>query len=203
MAIGNNGAQGARNDTNRHWREPAACSGYTPEAAAEMGLLKKEPPEDFTPPAHGAEAEPQTQTNTQTIQYNPELPALLGLADGATDEEVLTAVRALKEGADAAAEAEAEALVNSEEAKEGVELSEEEKKECREEVVTNRARGLKYLRLLVNSKRPTATPAPRRYADNSTPAARAALANRTPQKDSRSLSLRYPPDLPETADRVL
>lgn len=84
-----------------------------------------------------------------------------------------------------------------------IELSEEEKKECREEVVTNRARGLKYLRLLVNSKRPTATPAPRRYADNSTPAARAALANRTPQKDSRSLSLRYPPDLPETADRVL
>lgn len=113
---------------------------------------------DFQPP-QGAEAEPQTQTNTQTMQYNPELLALLGLADGATDEEVLTAVRALKEGADAAAEAEAEALVNSEEAKEGVELSEEEKKECREEVVTNRARGLRYTSMLCQNKRLSKAPA--------------------------------------------
>lgn len=148
------------NSAERHASfDPGACAGYTMEDAAEMGLLKKDKPEDFTPPTHGAEAEPQTQNNTQTMQYNPELLALLGLADGATDEEVLTAVRALKEGADAAAEAEAEALVNSEEAKEGVELSEEEKKECREEVVTNRARGIRYTSMLCQNKRLSKAPA--------------------------------------------
>ncbi|MCH5285256.1 MAG: hypothetical protein J1E42_06615 [Akkermansiaceae bacterium] len=132
--------------TNRKAETPA------PQAPSSQIQNQK----DFQPP-QGAEA--KTQTNTQTMQYNPELLALLGLADGATDEEVLTAVRALKDGADAAAEAEAEALVNSEEAKEGVELSEEEKKECREEVVTNRARGLRYTSMLCQNKRLSKAPA--------------------------------------------
>lgn len=137
---------------------PAADAPQAPSSQIQNPTSNIQNQKDFQPP-QGAEAEPQTQTNTQTMQYNPELLALLGLADGATDEEVLTAVRALKEGADAAAEAEAEALVNSEEAKEGVELSEEEKKECREEVVTNRARGLRYTSMLCQNKRLSKAPA--------------------------------------------
>ena len=138
-------------------------------------------------PRHGAEA--KNQTNTENKTMNPTILAKLGLAEGATDEEIIAAIEGLQAqvaaaenaAADAAA-AEAESIINAEEAAADVKLEDEERKEVAEEIIDNRAHGLKFLRLLVNSKRPTATPAPRRYADNSTPEARAALANRTPQK---------------------
>lgn len=124
----------------------------------------------LSPLKNGSEEGNNTTQDTQNMQYNPELLALLGLADGATDDEVLARVRALKEGADAAAEAEADALVNSEEAKEGVELTEEEKKECREEVVTNRARGIRFTSMLCQNKRLTkatsTSASAQRYAGN-------------------------------------
>lgn len=122
------------------------------------------------PPGNPAPAEPNEQTQPN-MTYPNELLALLGLADGATDDEVLAAVQALKQGADAAAEAEAESVVNSTEAEEGAVLNEEEKKECKEEVLANRAHGLKYTRLLCQNKalinRQTAqTAGVRKYAGN-------------------------------------
>lgn len=156
--------------------DPAACTGYTVEDYEEDPRFQ---------PKHGAEA--KTQTNTENKTMNPTILAKLGLAEGATDEEVIAAIESLQAqvaeaenaAADAAA-AEAESIINAEEAAADVKLEEDERKEAAEELISNRAHGLRFLRLLVNSKRPTA--APRRYADKSTPETRAALANRTPQK---------------------
>ena len=50
-------------------------------------------------------------------------------------------------------------------------LSQEERKEVKEQIVANREHGLKYMKLLCNSKRPQVqqapTEQPRRYADRS------------------------------------
>lgn len=117
-------------------------------------------------PLQGAEEKKQTDKQDTTMQYNPELLAVLGLPETATDDEVLAAVRALKEGADAAAAAEADTLINSEEEKEGVTLDEEEKEDVKEQLLTNRAHGERYLTALCRSKRPagSAKTEPRRYA---------------------------------------
>lgn len=114
--------------------------------------------------SQGGEAREQKQDTT--MQYNPELLAVLGLPETATDDEVLAAVRALKEGADAAAAAEADTLINSEEEKEGVTLDEEEKEDVKEQLLTNRAHGERYLTALCRSKRTSgsAKTEPRRYA---------------------------------------
>lgn len=123
----------------------------------------------------------QQQTQQQQIQpgnktMNPEILALLGLPEGAADEDVLAAIRSLKEGADAAAQAEADAIVNAEEEKEGAELENDEKEECREQILTNREHGIKYTRLLCNSKaRRAAAPAGRRYGDPGNAARREVL----------------------------
>ena len=122
------------------------------------------------PPGNSAPAEPNEQTQPN-MTYPNELLALLGLAEGATDEEVLAAVQALKQGADAAADAEADSVVNSTEAEEGAKLTDEEKKECKDEVLANREHGLKYTRLLCQNKalmnRQTAqTAGVRKYAGN-------------------------------------
>ena len=118
--------------------------------------------------------------------YSPELLATLGLAEGATDEEVLAAVQALKEQAEVAntaaqnAEAaEAEAVINAAEKENGVELSAEEKEEAKQQIITNRKHGLKYVGLLCRDKRAVTNSATgaRRYAG------KAPLANRTPPAD--------------------
>lgn len=71
----------------------------------------------------------------------------------------------LRTAADNAADAEADALINSEAAQAGVELTEEEKKEVKDEIVSNRKHGLRFLEVLCNSKKKpaaetTATPRP-------------------------------------------
>lgn len=110
--------------------------------------------------------ETQQQTQPENKTMNPEILALLGLPESATDEDVLAAIRSLKEGADAAAQAEADAIVNAEEEKEQAELTNDEKEECREQILTNREHGIKYTRLLCNSRaRKPAAYAGRRYGD--------------------------------------
>ncbi|MBQ7023093.1 MAG: hypothetical protein IJN29_05895 [Akkermansia sp.] len=125
-------------------------------------------------------------TETTPTMFSPEILAALGLPEGATDEEVLAAVQALKEQAEVAntaaqnAEAaEAEAVINAAEKENGVELSAEEKEEAKEQIITNRAHGLKYVGLLCRDKRAVTNSATdaRRYAGK-TP-----LANRTAPAD--------------------
>lgn len=117
-------------------------------------------------------------TKKEAMEYSPELLAALGLAEGAGDEEVMGAVNALNKrvadaeaaGAAAAADAEADKLVNQEEKETGAVLNEEERKEVKEQLITNREHGLKYMKLLCNSRRPqqeAQVVTNRRYADHS------------------------------------
>jgi len=137
--------------------------------------------------------------------FSPEILAALGLAEGATEAEVLAKVQELKQNAEiantavkAAEAAEAEAVINAAEKENGVELSPEEKTEAKEQIITNRAHGLKYVGLLCRDKRPAAATSgsgvaspvsnSRRYAgktplaNRSTPAdPEQAIANRAQQ----------------------
>lgn len=131
------------------------------------------------PPITNRELPEPKQQTIQKNTMNPEILALLGLPESATDEDVLAAIRSLKEGADAAAEAEADAIVNAEEEKADAELDNDEKEECRDQILANREHGIKYTRLLCNSKarKPAATG--RRYGDQSNARSREVLiANR-------------------------
>lgn len=118
---------------------------------------------------------PCTQGNNQTKTnntMNPELLQAMGLPENATEEEAIARAQGmaqeladLRAAADKAADAEADALINSEAAQAGVELTEEEKKEVKDEIVSNRKHGLRFLEVLCNSKKKTAAPAAntRRY----------------------------------------
>ncbi len=159
--------------------EEVRAGALEPKRLLELALTNRpnnaegQPPitnrETPLPTGNSAPAEPNEQEPNMT--YPNELLAALDLAEGATDDDVLAAVQALKQGADAAAEAEAESVVNSTEAEEGAQLNEEEKKECKEEVLANREHGLKFTRLLCQNKalmnRQTAqTAGVRKYAGN-------------------------------------
>lgn len=143
--------------------EGEARSGRVkPERLVELALTNRpnngegQPPitnrENTLPTGANAPADEQRTQKETKMTYPNELLALLGLAEGATDEEVIATVQSLKQGADAAAEAEADAVVNSTEAEEGAQLNDEEKKECKKEVLANREHGLKYTRLLCQNK---------------------------------------------------
>lgn len=140
---------------------------------------------------------PCVQGNNQT-QYdnnmNPELLKAMSLPENATEEEAIARAQEmaqeladLRAAADKAADAEADALINSEAAQAGVELTEEEKKEVKDEIVSNRKHGLRFLEVLCNSKKKpaaTETTATRRYPSKS---AAEIAANRKP---AESLSKR-------------
>lgn len=118
---------------------------------------------------------PCTQGNNQTKTnntMNPELLKALGLPEDATEEEAIARAQEmaqeladLRTAAETAAEAEADSLINSEAAQAGVELTDEEKQEVKEELLGNRKHGLRFLEVLCNSKKKTAAPAAntRRY----------------------------------------
>lgn len=109
---------------------------------------------------------PCTQGNNQTNTnntMNPELLKALGLPEDATEEEVVARAAEmaqeladLRTAAETAAEAEADSLINSEAAQAGVELTDEEKQEVKEELLGNRKHGLRFLEVLCNSKKKTA-----------------------------------------------
>lgn len=165
-----------------------------------IGLALTNKPNNKTgqPPITNRELpEPDNQNKpTHTTMDNPELLALLGLPEGATEEDVLNAVRDLKKSVDASAEAEAEALVNSEEKEQEAELTNEEKEECKEEIIANREHGLRYTRYMCIANRATrqeagqkaaaaaapTSPAMRRYAGKTPAIANAARDNAARQE---------------------
>lgn len=157
--------------------EQVASGVYTPTHLIGLALTNQPNNKEGQPPiSNRGLAENQ---NKKAMDYPAELLAALGLAEGASDEEVMGAVDALNKrvadaeaaGAAAAADAEADKLVNQEEKETGAVLNEEERKEVKEQIVANREHGLKYMKLLCNSKRPQVQQAPaeqpRRYADRS------------------------------------
>lgn len=158
--------------------EQVASGVYTPTHLIGLALTNQPNNKEGQPPiSNRGLAENQ---NKKTMDYPAELLAALGLAEGASDEEVMGAVNTLNKrvadaeaaSAAAAADAEADKLVNQEEKETGAVLNEEERKEVKQQIVANREHGLKYMKLLCNSKRPQqvqTAPAeqPRRYADRS------------------------------------
>ena len=161
------------NQPNNRTGQPPITNSAKGWTEDEAGYLW--PKEDFSP---DEESGGLTTTKKEAMDYPAELLAALGLAEGAGDEEVMGAVDALNKrvadaeaaGAAAAADAEADKLVNQEEKETGAVLNEEERKEVKEQIVANREHGLKYMKLLCNSKRPQQqAPAemPRKYADRS------------------------------------
>ncbi len=166
--------------------EQLASGTYVPRKLIGLALTNQPNNKTGQPPITNRELPTPTTTTDTPTMYSPELLATLGLAEGATDEEVLAAVQALKEQAEVAntaaqnAEAaEAEAVINAAEKENGVELSAEEKEEAKEQIITNRKHGLKYVGLLCRDKRAVTNSATgaRRYAG------KAPLANRTTPTD--------------------
>lgn len=174
--------------------EQLASGTYVPHKLIGLALTNQPNNKTGQPPITNRELPTPTTTTDTPTMYSPKLLATLGLAEGATDEEVLAAVQALKEQAEVAntaaqnAEAaEAEAVINAAEKENGVELSPEEKEEAKQQIITNRAHGLKYVGLLCRDKRPAAATSgsgvaspvsnSRRYAG------KAPLANRTTPAD--------------------
>ncbi len=163
--------------------EQMAAGTFRPSRLIGLALTNQPNNKTGQPPITNRELAP-TQTKNRTMEYPTELLAKLGLADGASDEEVMEKVDALVQRAadaeaakEAAADAEAEAVINNEEQQADVKLSAEEREKCKQQIVTNRAHGLEYTHLLCNSKCrgqapvPTAPAAPqRRYGDTSKPA---------------------------------
>lgn len=158
--------------------EQVASGVYTPTHLIGLALTNQPNNKEGQPPISNRGL--AATNKNKTMDYPAELLAALGLAEGASDEEVMGAVDALNKrvadaeaaGAAAAADAEADKLVNQEEKETGAVLNEEERKEVKEQIVANREHGLKYMKLLCNSKRPQqvqTAPAeqPRRYADRS------------------------------------
>ena len=166
-----------RYEKRRAKRRAARSAGQKPAVANSA--------EDFSEGKVPEEANKKT-TEQEPTMISPELLGALGLAEGATEQEVLAAVQALKEQAEVAntaakqAEAaEAEAVINAAEKEAGVELSDEEREEAKQQIITNRKHGLKYVGLLCRDKRAVTNTASteRRYAGK-TP-----LANRTTPAD--------------------
>ena len=169
--------------------EQLARGTYVPDRLIGLALTNQPNNKTGQPPITNRELPTPTQTTEQKTMYSPELLATLGLAEGATDEEVLAAVQALKEQAkvaNAAARnaeaAEAEAIINAAEKENGVELSDEEKKEAKEQIITNRKHGLKYVGLLCRDKRPAAA-SPVTNTDGRRYAGKAPLMNRSTTTD--------------------
>ncbi len=77
------------------------------------------------------------------------IAAKLGLPEDAALDQILATIDALMAAEQEAAEAEAETLLNSEDL---ATLTPEEKKDLKEELLTNREMGIKMINLLANRK---------------------------------------------------
>lgn len=136
--------------------------------------------------SHGAAPLPTEENNHKhhTKTMNPEIIAALGLPEDATDADILAAIADLKAAAENAAAAEADALVESEEASCGVELTPEEKEEIIDELLTNRATGEKILRLTCRCKANDKPAASRQYQDRSNRSSKTATHGDKPNASS-------------------
>lgn len=155
------------------------------------------PKEDFSE-GEVPEGSKNKTTEKEPTMYSPELLSALGLPEGATEADVLAAVQKLKQSAEVAnaavkkAEAaEAEAVINAAEKENGVELSDEEKEEAKQHIITNRAHGLKYVGLLCRDKRPAAAAAEQPVANTRRYAGKMPLVNRcTPGDGEKAIANR-------------
>ena len=133
--------------------------------------------------------EEKTTTPSNNTDMNPEILKALGLPEGATDEEVLSAITELTQkaqdaeaAAQAAAESEADQVIEAEEKAANTQLDADEKAECKEQILANRKHGVNYTHLLCNSKRKPAPASTGRRYEGKAPAG-GLVANRT--QDSR------------------
>lgn len=105
--------------------------------------------------------ENQQTDNTMTEEEMKALAAILGLAEDATAAQITEEAKALIDRCAVAEEAEAEAILNTEDT---AEMSEEEKELMKEELIKNRARALKILANRRGTSAPKAQPsAARKY----------------------------------------
>lgn len=130
-----------------------------------VGLaLTNQPNNPGQRPITNSQAAPINNTNQQdniNMEELRKIAAKLGLPEDATLEQVTAAIDALMAAEQEAAEAEAETLINSEDLKD---LNEDEKKDLKDELLTNREMGLKMLKLLTNCRGGGAPPATPKYA---------------------------------------
>lgn len=138
-------------------------------------------------PSAGSNEE-TTTTHSNNTEMNPEILKALGLPEGATDEEVLSAITELTQkaqdaeaAANAAAESEADQVIAAEEKAANTQLDADEKAECKEQILANRKHGVNYTHLLCNSKRKPAPAVTGRRYEGSTPA----VANRTDSREDK------------------
>lgn len=124
-----------------------------------VGLaLTNQPNNPGQRPITNSQAAPINDNKTQNTNMEElkKIAAKLGLPEDATLEQVEAAIDALMAAEQEAAEAEAETLLNSEDL---ASLTPEEKKDLKDELLTNRDLGIKMIKLLINRKGGGAPPA--------------------------------------------
>ena len=118
-----------------------------------VGLaLTNQPNNPGQRPITNSQAAPINNTNQQdniNMEELKKIAAKLGLPEDATLEQVEAAIDALMAAEQEAAEAEAETLLNSEDL---ASLTPEERKDLKDELLTNRELGIKMIKLLINRK---------------------------------------------------
>lgn len=132
-----------------------------------LGLaLTNQPNNPGQRPITNSQAAPINTTTTRkdNMEELKKIAAKIGLPEDATLEQVLETLDSLMASEQEAAEAEAETLLNSEDLSN---LTPEDKKDLKEELLANRELGMKMLKLLTNRKGGGAPPATTpRYARN-------------------------------------
>lgn len=128
-----------------------------------VGLaLTNQPNNNGQRPITNTRCQPQNTKHQNTnMEELKKIAAKLGLPEDATLDQVLATLDALMAAEQEAAEAEAETLLNSEDLKD---LTPEEKKDLKEELLANRELGVKMINLLINRKGHGAPPAAPKYA---------------------------------------
>lgn len=124
-----------------------------------VGLaLTNQPNNPGQRPITNSQAAPINDNKTQNTNMEElkKIAAKLGLPEDATLEQVEAAIDALMAAEQEAAEAEAETLLNSEDL---ASLTPEERKDLKDELLTNRELGIKMIKLLINRKGGGAPPA--------------------------------------------
>lgn len=173
-----------------------AAGLYTPTHLIGLALTNQPNNKQGQPPISNRGCADPNQPQTHT-HMNPKILAKLGLAEGATDEEIEAAIDELQAkladalgAAEEAAAQDAESIINAEEQAADTELDENERKECTDAIIENRDHGIKFTKLLCNSKRGGS----RRYADR-TPADRRTPAPRKPAQDGKNAVLNRAKDI--------
>lgn len=127
-----------------------------------VGLaLTNQPNNDGQRPITNTRCQPQNTNNNKDMEELKKIAAKLGLPEDSTADDIMAALDSLMASQQEAAEAEAETLLNSE----GLEdLTEEQKEDLKDELLTNRDLGIKMIKLLINRKGGGAPPATPKYA---------------------------------------